>query len=68
MGAIQEHYSSGDAAVKAIQAGADLLLMPADFEAARQGVLQAVEDGVISRERLDQSVIRIGMMKLKEQS
>ena len=59
MGAITEHYTSGEAAVAALKAGADLLLMPEDFGAALEGVLEAVESGEISEDRLDQSVLRI---------
>lgn len=59
MGAITEHYTSGEAAVAALKAGADLLLMPEDFGAALEGVLKAVESGEISEDRLDQSVLRI---------
>lgn len=65
MGAIQNLYSSGQAAVAALEAGADLLLMPADFDAAYEAVLEAVRDGRISQERLDLSVRRIGRMKLE---
>ena len=43
---------------------ADLLLMPADFNAAYEAVLAAVKDGTITQERLDLSVRRIGRMKL----
>ena len=68
MGAIQILYSSGQAAVAAVEAGADLLLMPADFDAAYEAVLQAVQEGKISRERLDLSVRRIGRMKLESVS
>ncbi|MBS6954860.1 MAG: glycoside hydrolase family 3 protein [Enterocloster asparagiformis] len=68
MGAIQNLYSSGQAAVAAVEAGADLLLMPADFDAAYEAVLQAVQEGKISRERLDLSVRRIGRMKLESVS
>ena len=64
MGAIQNLYSSGEAAVAAVEAGADLLLMPADFNAAYEAVLAAVKDGTITQERLDLSVRRIGRMKL----
>ena len=67
MGAIQDHYSSGEAAVKALKAGADLLLMPSDFHKAKEAVAAAVENGELSQERIDQSVIRIGIMKLKRQ-
>lgn len=59
MGAVSCNYSSGDAAVQAILAGADMLLMPADFHSAYAGVCQAVMDGRISEERLNASVRRI---------
>ena len=65
MGAIVQTYSSGEAAVKTIQAGTDIVLMPADFNSAYQGVLQAVENGVISTERIDESVRRILKIKLE---
>ena len=64
MGAITSQYSSADAAVKALQAGVDMLLMPEDFESAFQGVLQAVSDGRLTEERIDQSVERILRIKL----
>ena len=64
MGAITQQYSSADAAVKALQAGVDMLLMPEDFESAYQGVLQAVSDGRLTEERVDQSVERILRIKL----
>ena len=66
MGAITEQYSSGEAAVKAIQAGTDIVLMPEDFKAAYQAVIQAVEDGVVTKERIDQSVERILRRKMGE--
>ena len=59
MGAVTERFSSAEAAVAAVEAGADLLLMPADFSAARQGILDAVKGGQISEERIDQSLFRI---------
>lgn len=65
MGAIENKYSSADAAVKAILAGADVVLMPMDYRAAFEGVRKAVEDGTISEKRLDESVLRI--LNLKEQ-
>ena len=66
MGAVANYYSSGEAAVKAISAGVDMVLMPVDFEAAYQAVLQAVQDGTISSERLDESVRRILSAKMGE--
>lgn len=47
----------------ALQAGADILLMPYDYIAAYQGVLAAVEDGTIPEERIDESVLRILRLK-----
>ena len=65
MGAIDTIYSSDEAAVKALQAGADMLLMPMDFKAAYEGVLNAVSEGTISEERVNESVIRIVKEKIK---
>lgn len=65
MGAITEQYSSAEAAVKALQAGVDIVLMPLDFKAAYEGVLQAVESGELSEERIDEAVKRIIEAKLK---
>lgn len=59
MGAITQSYSASNAAVMAVEAGVDLLLMPEDFNAARNGVLNAVSRGEITMARLDQSVLRI---------
>jgi beta-N-acetylhexosaminidase len=50
---------TGRAAVEAFKAGNDLLLIPADFPASYNAMLQAVESGEISRERLDHSVLKI---------
>lgn len=63
MGAVTKEYDSAQAAVKAIEAGADMLLMPEDFQSAYDGVLSAVKSGQISYERLDQSVGRILRVK-----
>ncbi len=63
MGAISNIYSSDEAAVRCIQAGVDLLLMPADLDTAVEGLVAAVERGEISEARLDQSVRRILRMK-----
>lgn len=64
MGAISETYSSSDAAVKAIQAGADMILMPEDFTSAYQGILDAVNNHIIPEDRIDDSVSRILKVKL----
>ncbi|MEG2530437.1 MAG: glycoside hydrolase family 3 N-terminal domain-containing protein, partial [Raoultibacter sp.] len=46
-------------AVEALNAGVDIMLMPADFPAAYQGVLTALTNEQLSEERLDRSVYRI---------
>lgn len=65
MGAITRHYTAEDAAVKAILAGADILLMPQDLDAALSGIKKAYNDGLISIERIDESVERILRIKFK---
>lgn len=65
MGAISNYYTSGQAAVQAILAGADMLLMPADFQSAYAEVCAAVYDGRISQERLNESVRRILKEKIR---
>ncbi len=49
----------GRAAVEAFKAGNDLLLIPADFPASYNAMLQAVQSGEVSRQRLDHSVLKI---------
>ncbi len=63
MGAITKEYTSAESAIKAILAGVDIVLMPQDFVAAYEGVCGAVKDGTISEARLDESVLRILMLK-----
>lgn len=64
MGAVSQQYSSAQATVKALNAGVDMLLMPADFNAAYQGVLAAVQSGEISEERINKSVEKILKAKM----
>lgn len=64
MGAIVNTYGTKDAVIKSIQAGADMLLTPKDFEVAYQGVLDAIADGTISEQRIDESLERILRVKL----
>ena len=65
MNAVSGYYSPKEAAVKAILAGNDMLLMPADFKSAYKGVIQAVNEGEITQQRIDESVRRILTAKLK---
>ncbi len=64
MGAISSYYSSGEAAVMALQAGCDIILSPVDLLEARQGILDALNSGALTEERLDESVCRILTTKL----
>jgi beta-glucosidase-like glycosyl hydrolase/CubicO group peptidase (beta-lactamase class C family) len=59
MGGITVRFAPGEAAVRAVLAGADCLLMPPVPDAAFEALQQAVSSGRISRERLDASVRRI---------
>jgi beta-N-acetylhexosaminidase len=63
MGAITQQYTSAEAAVGCIEAGADIVLGPQNFTEAFDAVVRAVERGVITQERLDQSVRRILRLK-----
>ncbi|MGX8795218.1 glycoside hydrolase family 3 protein [Fusibacter sp. JL298sf-3] len=64
MGAIVNAYESDEAAVMALKAGADVLLMPADFEAAYNGILNAVASGTVDETRIEASVRRILTVKM----
>jgi len=59
MGGVTVRFAPGDAAVRAIAAGADALLMPPVPDAAFEALQAAVKSGWISKERLDASVRRI---------
>ena len=59
MGAIEKNYGSEKAAVLAIEAGNDILLMPYDYKAAYKAVVDAVITGKIPEERINESVLRI---------
>ena len=65
MGAVTKQYSAAEAAVRSLQAGADMILMPADLKEAYYGVIQAVRDGELTMERIDQSLRRIIRVKLQ---
>lgn len=65
MTAITDYYTADEAAVMALQAGADIILMPEDFETAYNGVLEAVNNGTITEERINESLRRIFRVKKK---
>lgn len=59
MQAITDCYSAGEAAVMALKAGCDMLLMPDGLAEAFEAVRIAVEEGTLSEQRIDESVCRI---------
>src|SRR5881397_787450 len=63
MGAIVAKYGAGEAAVRAFEAGSDLLLMPADPDSAIGSMLVALQTGRLSGARLDSSVSRVLAIK-----
>ena len=63
MTAITDYYEADQAAVMALQAGADMILMPEDFMTAYNGVLEAVNNGTLTEERIDESLWRIFRIK-----
>ena len=59
MGGITDHFDPGEAAVRAIEAGEDQVLMSPDIDAAIHAVKEAVRSGRLTETRIDQSVERI---------
>ncbi|MBQ9374981.1 MAG: glycoside hydrolase family 3 protein, partial [Ruminococcus sp.] len=64
MGAISKNYKSGYASVKAIQAGADIVLMPNNLAESYNAVLKSVKANQITAKELNTHVLRI--LNLKE--
>ena len=67
MAAIAETYSSGEAALMALQAGCDIVLMPPSLPEAFEAVAAAAEDGSFPMEELDARVLKILTVKLRHQ-
>jgi beta-N-acetylhexosaminidase len=65
MDGVRKKYDDGEVAVRAVLAGADLLLMPYDLKKAHTAVVAAVKSGRISKERLDASVTRLLTLRQK---
>ena len=59
MAGIVKTFSTGDAAVRALEAGADVLLMPADPDAVVKAVTAAVQSGRLTRQRIQESVVKV---------
>ena len=45
-----------------------MILMPEDFETAYQGVLDAVNNGTLTEDRINESLVRIYRVKLKDRA
>lgn len=65
MGSIAQNYTSAEAAVAALRAGVDMVLMPQDLQEAYDGVVKAIADGVLTEDRIDRSVLRILNVKIQ---
>src|SRR6185295_19022884 len=65
MAGLAKQFNTGEASVRAIEAGADVLLMPPDPGVAIRAVLAAVGRGRISRKRIDDSALRILEAKVR---
>ena len=64
MKSITKFYDSDEAARLAFKAGNDMILMPDDFMLALEGITEAVNEGNISEEELDEAVMRILKVKI----
>ncbi len=65
MAAVRQQYGDAEVAVRAIEAGVDQLLLPPAPDVQFNAVLDAVRSGRISEQRIDESLLRILLMKLK---
>ena len=61
--AITDEYSADEAAIKAINAGVDIILMPEDLQKAHDALVDAVDSGEISKEKIEESVKKILTLK-----
>jgi len=62
-----QKYTYAEAAVGAIEAGADMILAPKNFMKSYNGILDAVKEGTLTEERIDESLRRIYRVKLASQ-
>lgn len=63
MESIADNYSVDDAVVMSVKAGMDMILQPKDMASAVNSIEQAVADGELSEDRIDESVRRILTLK-----
>lgn len=70
MGGITKHYNIGEAAVKSVQAGSDIILVGHEYDkqlAVLKALRKSAQAGAITKDMLDQSVYRILSLKSKYQ-
>ncbi len=65
MQGVAKMFPQGEAAVRALDAGADVLLMPLNPEVVIRAVVSAIEDGRLKRARIDESVMRVLEAKIR---
>ncbi|MGE3270222.1 MAG: glycoside hydrolase family 3 N-terminal domain-containing protein [Chloroflexota bacterium] len=68
MKAITDNYAPGEAAVRAVNAGVDMVILSSEFarqKQSRDALVNAVQDGTISRERLDEAVMHVLLVKAR---
>ena len=61
--AITEYYESGEAAVEALKAGCDMILLPQDLKAAHKAIVDGVADGSVAEARINDSLKRVFRVK-----
>jgi len=59
MRGLTQTFGAGEASVRALEAGADCLLMPLTAEDAIHAVIAAVESGRLTKQRIDESLVRV---------
>lgn len=66
MSGLADNYTVEEVAIKTVLAGNDMLLEPVDIDRTINALTNAVEQGIISEERIDESVRRILAVKLEK--
>lgn len=65
MQGLTKQFPGSEASVRALQAGADVLLMPLNPEEAVRGIVAAIQDGRLTRKRIEASVARVLAAKVR---
>ena len=63
--AISKSYKQNTIAIQAILAGCDMVVSPSHFDKQYESVVEAVKDGTITEERIEESIYRIYRIKYK---